>query len=254
MVSLPQNRLMLGIWLLIVIYTAVSLSLPRGSQSLLTFGNWSVYRPVAATRVAPECWHAPTGEELFWMLIALKLHSLDDWAVPMDLLEVYLHKSLPDLYPGDIFCSFCGVFPSWRPLALLRIAGAENSACVLATWIFALAADVVGHFSISSPCCRGSTRRPQWGRTITIQRRYKCSKHGCRRWIRCSRAADPRRLADGLATSSVLPLSTCFFADARLASDVKDYYTGSLYDLPLISSFLWFGMAGVIAYQLREKP
>jgi len=34
---------------------------------------------------------------------------------------------------------------------------------------------------------------------------------------------------------------------------VKEYYTGSLYDIPLISSFLWFAVAGVIAYQLRDN-
>jgi signal transduction histidine kinase len=33
----------------------------------------------------------------------------------------------------------------------------------------------------------------------------------------------------------------------------RRYYTGSLYDLPLISNFLWFGFAGVIAYQNRDK-
>jgi signal transduction histidine kinase len=38
-----------------------------------------------------------------------------------------------------------------------------------------------------------------------------------------------------------------------VAADVKEYYTGSLYDIPLISSFLWFAMAGVIAYQLRDQ-
>jgi len=31
------------------------------------------------------------------------------------------------------------------------------------------------------------------------------------------------------------------------------YYTGSLYDLPLLSHFLWLALAGVIAYQNRSK-
>src|SRR5260370_926331 len=31
------------------------------------------------------------------------------------------------------------------------------------------------------------------------------------------------------------------------------YYTGSLYDLPLISNFLWFALAGVIAHQNQDK-
>jgi signal transduction histidine kinase len=38
-----------------------------------------------------------------------------------------------------------------------------------------------------------------------------------------------------------------------VAADLGEYYTGSLYDLPMISSFLWFALAGVIAYELRDK-
>jgi signal transduction histidine kinase len=33
----------------------------------------------------------------------------------------------------------------------------------------------------------------------------------------------------------------------------RRYYTGSLYDLPLLSTFLWFALAGVIAYQYRGE-
>jgi len=38
----------------------------------------------------------------------------------------------------------------------------------------------------------------------------------------------------------------------NVATDMGDYYTGSLYDLALIGSFLWFALAGVIAYQRRQ--
>src|SRR5262249_32967668 len=38
-----------------------------------------------------------------------------------------------------------------------------------------------------------------------------------------------------------------------VGADMKEYYTGSLYDVPLISSFLWFAFSGVIAFQLRDK-
>src|SRR5260370_24819244 len=34
----------------------------------------------------------------------------------------------------------------------------------------------------------------------------------------------------------------------NVAISLKKYATGSLYDLPLISSFLWLGLAGVTAY------
>jgi signal transduction histidine kinase len=39
----------------------------------------------------------------------------------------------------------------------------------------------------------------------------------------------------------------------NVAISLKKYTTGSLYDLPLISSFLWMGLAGVIAYQKRAE-
>src|ERR1051325_11157171 len=35
--------------------------------------------------------------------------------------------------------------------------------------------------------------------------------------------------------------------------DRKAYHTGSLYDLPLLASFLWFGAAGLIAYKNADK-
>jgi signal transduction histidine kinase len=35
----------------------------------------------------------------------------------------------------------------------------------------------------------------------------------------------------------------------NVAISLKAYYTGSLYDLPLVASFLWFGAAGLIAYK-----
>jgi signal transduction histidine kinase len=37
------------------------------------------------------------------------------------------------------------------------------------------------------------------------------------------------------------------------AIDRLDYYTGSVFDLPLIASFVWFGTAGVVAYRLKPK-
>src|SRR5260370_2195426 len=39
----------------------------------------------------------------------------------------------------------------------------------------------------------------------------------------------------------------------NVAIDNHRYYTGSLYDLPLVSSFLWFALAGVIAYQNHDR-
>jgi signal transduction histidine kinase len=37
-----------------------------------------------------------------------------------------------------------------------------------------------------------------------------------------------------------------------VASDANEYHTGSLFDIPLLSSFFWYALAGYIAYQHRE--
>lgn len=37
------------------------------------------------------------------------------------------------------------------------------------------------------------------------------------------------------------------------AIDVQHYYTGSVTDLPLIASFVWFGTAGIVGFRLKPK-
>ena len=41
---------------------------------------------------------------------------------------------------------------------------------------------------------------------------------------------------------------------ANWAIDRKDYYTGSPFDLPILASFVWFGTAGIVAYQRKPTP
>jgi signal transduction histidine kinase len=56
--------------------------------------------------------------------------------------------------------------------------------------------------------------------------------------------------ANLMAASAVYLISSLTI---NVALEYHRYYTGSLYDLPLISSFLWFALAGAIAYQKREE-
>jgi signal transduction histidine kinase len=54
-----------------------------------------------------------------------------------------------------------------------------------------------------------------------------------------------------LLGASTLYMLIALVIDVR--ADTGDYYTGSLYDIPLISSFLWFALAGLIAYLKRSE-
>src|SRR5712692_10912565 len=94
-----------GIWLVVLaVYTAISLALPRGSDFLNAFGN-VVQCIVPLFANAGLLLNAGTPywrRNFFWMLIAL---SCTLWMIgqfPCTYYEVYLHKPLTGLYPGAI--------------------------------------------------------------------------------------------------------------------------------------------------------
>src|SRR5947207_15032001 len=112
---------MLGTWILIlVIYSAVSLLLRRGSDSLSAFGN-------IVQCIVPLCGNAVLllnagtphwRRNIFWMLLAM---SCTLWMIGQfqwTYYEVYLHRPLPQLYPGDILFFLRGI-PLMAALALL---------------------------------------------------------------------------------------------------------------------------------------
>jgi signal transduction histidine kinase len=68
-------------------------------------------------------------------------------------------------------------------------------------------------------------------------------------WLKSARAW--RIVYANLMAASALYLIASLTINVALESN--RYYTGSLFDLPLISSFLWFALAGAIAYQKREE-
>src|SRR6266550_4695659 len=87
---------MIGTWLFfLVIYSAVSLSLKRGSEPLNTLGN--LVQGVLLNAGTPK-WR----QNLFWMLLALSctLWMIGQFQWTYD--EIYLHKPVPDLNGGDI--------------------------------------------------------------------------------------------------------------------------------------------------------
>src|SRR6267378_4898278 len=245
---------MLGIWLVIlVVYMAVSLSLPRGSQSLLTFGNLvqCVIPLLANAGLLLNAGTPHWRRNFFWMLIAL---SCTLWMVGLfqwTYYEIYLHKPLPDLYPGDILFFLRGI-PLMASLALvphrtssqLRF-GYLDFVLLLVWWTFFYVFTVL-------PWIYASPSLGQYNHyynvVTNIQNMVVVVGFGIL-WLRARGAW--RTVYANLFGAVTLYMLASLTLD--VASDLKDYYTGSLYDIPLISSFLWFALAGVIAYQLRDK-
>ena len=252
----PSRRIawMLGIWLVILaVYMAVSMSLPRGSQSLLTFGNL-VQCVVPLLANAGLLLNAGTPHwrrNFFWMLIAL---SCTLWMVGLfqwTYYEIYLHKPLPDLYPGDILFFLRGI-PLMASLALvphrrhsqLRF-GYLDFVLLLVWWTFFYVFTVL-------PWIYASPSLGQYNHyynvVTNIQNMVVVVGFGI---LSLRTRGAWRTVYANLFGAATLYMLASLALD--VASDVKDYYTGSLYDIPLISSFLWFALAGVIAYERRDK-
>jgi signal transduction histidine kinase len=247
---------MLGTWVLIlVVYSAVSLSLHRGSQSLSTFGNL-VQCLVPLLANAGLLLNAGTPHwrrNAFWMLIAM---SCTLWMIGQfswTYYEVYLHKPLPSLYGGDIVIFLKGI-PMMAALALRphRKRGEINlrygylDFVLLLTWWTFLYIFSVLPWMYATPSL--AQYNHNYNVVMTIQNTVIVVGFGIL-WLRTRGAW--RTVYANLFGAATLYMLISLVLD--VAADRGEYYTGSLYDLPLISSFLWFSLAGAIAYQLRDK-
>jgi signal transduction histidine kinase len=247
---------MLGIWLLILaIYAAMSLSHQRGSPSLSTFGNL-VQCLVPLLANAGLLLNAGTPHwrrNLFWMLIAM---SCTLWMIGQfqwTYYELYLHKPLPSLYGGDIVFFLKGI-PMMAALALRphRLRGEIRPRfgyldfVLLMTWWTFLYVFTVLPWMYATPSL--AQYNHNYNVVTIIQNAVVVAGFGIL-WLR-TRGAWRTVYANLFGAATVYMLISLTL---DVASDLDEYYTGSLYDIPLISSFLWFAFAGAIAFQLRDK-
>ena len=247
---------MLGIWLLIlVIYTAVSVSLHRGSPALTTFGN-VVQCVVPLLANAGLLLNAGTPHwrrNAFWMLLAL---SCTLWMIGQfqwTYYEVYLHKPLPSLYQGDIVFFLKGI-PMMAALALQphRKRGEAHLRFAYLDFVLLLIWWTFLYVFIVLPWMYATPSLPDYNHNynvvMAVQNAVIVAGLGIL-WLRTRGAW--RTVYANLFGAAAMYMLISLVLD--VAADRGEYYTGSLYDLPMISSFLWFAFAGVIAYQFRDK-
>ena len=246
----------LGIWLLVLLlYSAVSLSLPRGSQSLKTFGNL-VQCVVPLLSNAGLLLNEGTPHwrrNLFWMLMAM---SCTLWMIGQfqwTYYEVYLQKPMPALYAGDIVFFLRGI-PMMAALSLrphrkrgeIRLGFGYLDFVLLLTWWTFLYVFSVLPWIYATP--QTAQYNYEYNLVSNIQNLVIVAGFAIL-WMR-ARGAWRLVYANLFAAASLYMLAALI---VNRATDTGKYYTGSFYDLLLISSFLWLGLAGVIAYQLRDK-
>src|SRR5215470_11009594 len=236
------------------IYAGVSLLLPQG-ETLNAFGNiMQCLVPLLAN--AGLLLNAGTPHwrrNVFWMLTAMTCTLWMIGQFQWTYYEVYLHQSLPDLYPGDIIFFLRGV-PLMAALALrphlrrsemqLRF-GYLDFVLLLSWWVF-LYAFVVLPWMYAEPSL--GQYNFTYDVVANIQNLVTVVWFGIL-WLQ-SRTAWRTVYAHLFGADVMYMLSSLVI---NVGISMKEYRTGSLYDLPLVASFLWFAAAGLIAYNNSAK-
>jgi signal transduction histidine kinase len=240
-----------GVFLLFLgVYAGVSITVPSG-QTLNTFGN-IVQCLVPLVANAGLLLNAGTPHwrrNLFWMLAAMSCTLWMLGQFQWTYYEVYLHQPLPEMYPGDIIFFLRGI-PLMAALALrphlkrneLHLRFSYLDFVLLLSWWIFLYAFVVLPWMYAEPTLG------QYNYTfdlITNVQNMVTVVGLAILWLQ-SRGAWRTVYTNLFGAEAMYMLSSLMI---NVAISLKVYHTGSIYDLPLIASFLWFGAAGLIAYK-----
>ena len=236
------------------IYAGVSFYLKPG-PSLSSFGDIvQCFVPLIAN--AGLLINAGTPHwrrNIFWMLLALSCSMWMMGQFEWTYYEIYLHREVPDPFAGDIIFFLRGI-PMIAALALqphlkreeLRLGlGYLDFALLLSWWTFAYAFFVLPwmYVSYSAPVYNYA-----YNVLNTVQQLVVIAGFGVF-WLR-TRNAWRAVYAYLFGASALYMLSSL---TSNVAISRHDYYTGSMYDLPLLSVFFLYGLAGFVAFQKRKQ-
>jgi signal transduction histidine kinase len=246
----------LSVWLLTVAaYAGMSFVFPRGSQSLSSFGNLvqCVVPLVANAFLLLNAGTPHWRRNIFWMLLALSctlwMLGQFDWTY----YEVYAHQPVPVIYGGDIVFFLRGI-PIMAALALqphrrqgeLQLRLGYLDFVSLFTWWTFLYIFVVFPWMYALP----SEAQYNFNYDLVANVQNMVIVGGLAAlWLR-SKGAWRLVYANLFGAATLYMLSSLTI---NVAITLHRYSTGSPYDLPLISSFLWFAFAGLVAYRNRAE-
>jgi signal transduction histidine kinase len=190
---------------------------------------------------------------LFWMLLAL---SCTMWMVGQfqwTYYEVYLHQDVPGLFAGDIIFYLRGI-PLIAALALRphRKRGEVHLGLgyldfgLLITWWTFLYVYVVLPWMYATPTLDVYNANYN---TLTYLQQFLITVAFGVCWLRTRGAW--RTVYFHLFAPTALYMADSLATNLAIAHNT--YYTGSWYDLPMMTVFFWYGLAGVIAFQKRRE-
>ncbi len=244
---------MLAAWVLLVAgYALGSLLLADGSRGELVFGNlMQCLVPLFAnagllSNAATPHWRRNT----FWMLLALGCSMWLAGQLIWTYYEVYLEHEVPNPFIGDVIF-FLHTVPMIGALALrphsrradssLRF-GYLDFVLLLLWWLYVYLFIVIPwqyvHYDVGL-----------YGRRFDLVYLIENSIFAAGMAFLCWRAQGPwRAIYAHLTGAAILYAMSSQAANLQITAD--NYRTGSLLDVPLVASFVWFGTAGFLASRL----
>lgn len=190
---------------------------------------------------------------VFWMLLAFGCTLWMIGQFQWTYYEVYLKKDLPDLYPGDMTFFLRGV-PTMAALALrphlkrgeLRLRFGYLDFILLLTWWVFLYVYAVLPWMYASP----SAGQYNFAIVIVSNIQNTIIVIGLAvLWLGTRGAAWRLVYANLFGAAAMYMISSLMI---NVAIGQGKYKTGSIFDIPLLASFLWYATAGLIAYR-KEK-
>ena len=247
---------LIGLWLAIVgVYALVSITLSGHPQAVSNFGNL-VQCLVPLLANAGLLLNAGTPHwrrNIFWMLLAM---SSTLWMIGQfewTYYEVYQHQRMPVINDGDIIFFLKGI-PIMAALALqphrkrgeVRLQFGYLNFVLLFTWWTFVYAFFVFPWMYAVPS--EGQYNYNFDLITNVQNMLIVIGLGAL-WLKTKGAW--RVVYANLFGSAAMYMLSALVINVGISTNT--YSTGKLYDLPLISSFLWFGLAGVIAYLKRAE-
>jgi signal transduction histidine kinase len=256
MFSSRTSRAWLGVVALVLaMYAVLSLALPQGSQALSTFGNL-VLCMVPLLANAGLLLNAGTPHwrrNIFWMLLALGCTLWMIGQFERTYYEVYLQRPVPPFYGGDIVFFFRGI-PFMAALVLqphrkhgeVQLRYGYLDFILLLTWWTLLYIFVVFPWVYATPL--EAQYNYNYNLVSNVQNVVVVAGFGAL-WVRSTKGW--RTVYAHLFGASALYMLS--FLTINVEIELHRYHTGALLDVPLVFSFLWLGLAGLLAYGKRGE-
>lgn len=236
-------------------YAVLALTLHKGTF-LTTFGDvtQAVAALFATVALASNARRSPPGTKTFWLLLALGCGMWFTGQVVWTYFEVYLRHEVPNPFLGDVIL-FLHPVPMMAALALhpgIRRAGVNvwvrhlSFALLLVWWVYLYVFVVIPWQYIAPNVTQYGVSYDRLAMVENLLLTLGLA-------ILMKRAkSEWKGIYMHLFSASVVYAGASYATN--VAIDYHMYYTGSPFDIPLVVSFIWFGTAGVLAYQRKPGP